>query len=443
MTELEWGMYPPHPKQEALLEACRQTVDGVLLVHAVWGRGGGKTLIGARWVFESMATHNRGLPHLWTEPTYRDCIDTFLRTWQELVPQELYTFSRADMRITLIAELGGAELDIRSRQVDNTKKDPFRGPTYAGAVIDEPAKDTNNRVWQLIRATVRHPEAKQKFIVTTSTPKLGWYHRMIQDTDGAVIHATSHDNPYIDEHWIDGLLDDYSPDFAQQEIYAEFVAQASRIWPNYSEATWPEGNIIDYEWDENKPFVLCCDIGVRSAWLLIQRHQPTSTVHLLDVACAEYTPNDGATDRMCRTIEHDYGIPSRIIVGHDVGTRSTANALTSSQVFRNHWGNVQIQPVTGHLMDKHNQYLAANRCLLNARGQRTFTISSTFKSHNDNQRGIKEVLTQDTWADTPRSGEFMPKDKQTGAGLEDMRDAWLYGMTMLRPIRSMRQDVAA
>jgi hypothetical protein len=444
----------PHPKQIELWELGLRSVPGVNIFNAVWGRGTGKTAIAAVFLYHAATTFNRGLPHLWTSPTYRDCLDTFMRTWADVIPPECYTFHKADMMIDI--HDGGGTIDVRSRQIDNTKKEPFRGPTYAGGWLDEPAKDKDDKAWGLILACMRHPRAGQLFLGSSTTPKLGWYHNKIVDIgQDNVVYATSYDNPYISPDWVDALLDDYTPEFARQEIYAEWISQQSRAWDNADlSKRWPDGNLHTHEHDFDKPFILMCDIGVKSAWLVCQWAEDRSRYASIGrprrsdvlVATAEYTPNDGDTDRMVSRIQADYGIPQRVIVGADVNTRSVTDGSTSATMFASRgWHNVQ--PITGHLRDKQMQYMAAKRTLRNARGYRLFCVSEQLKSHDKtprNQRGIIEVLNQDAWPEnTIRTGEFLPKDKNTGVGLEDMRDAWMYGMCAIFPLQDHRQDAAA
>jgi len=448
MPTLELGCCDPYlhyPKQAQFLDLIKRSQPGVATTHFVGGRGSSKTTSVVLGIFESGVTYNKGLPHLWTSPTYRDCMDTFVRTWQDIVPDELYTFNRNDMTIH-IHDTGvpGTVVDVRSRQVTNGKRESFRGPTYAVAVVDEPRQDPDKTAWNNIYATLRHPKAAQKWIVSSSTPRMNWYYDLVVDGGAPTIYATSYDNPFIDENWIDGLAGDLSPQMAQQEIYAEWVSLSDRIWPNVNlDEEWPRGNIHPHMWDPSLPFTLAGDIGLKSAWLIIQH------VDGIDVAVGEYTPGRQDTEQTLNRIEADYGIPSRVIVGSDWNTGSVVNGASHALYFRSRgWAN-RVQPVPPGTIyaRKDYQYTASNRLILNSREERKFCISQHLRSHDPEYKcGIRELFLRDTWPDkVMRSGEFLPKDKteKGTAALEDMRDCFMYFCMMTHPIRSVKQPLAA
>jgi len=443
MPTLELGCYPPHEKQLEFLEKFRRQQPGVAVTHYVGGRGSGKTLIACLALLESCTTFNVGLPHLWTSPTYPDCRDTFLRTWESLVPAELYTLNKNDMTIH-IHNTGGSLVDIRSRQVTNGKREAFRGPTYAGAVLDEPRQDSDNTAWSNIRATVRHPGAHQKWMITSSTPRMNWYYDLVVEGKAPAIYGSSYDNVYLDRDFIEGLAGDLSPQMAQQEIYAEWVSLSDRIWPNVNlDEEWPNGNMHPHMWDPSLPFTLAGDIGLKSAWLIIQH------VDGVDVAVGEYTPGRQGTEQTLNRIEEDYGIPSRVIVGSDWNTGSVQNGASHALYFRSRgWAN-RVQPVPPGTIyaRKDYQYTAANRLILNSRDERKFCISQHLRSHDPEYKcGIRELFLRDTWPDKViRYGEFLPKDKteKGTSALEDIRDCFMYFCMMTHPIRSVKQPLAA
>lgn len=454
MQEIQLGINPPHPKQQAFLrQVFRDSPDGgPSITHFVSGRRGGKTVIGVYAILYSAVAVNPGIPHLWTEPTNEDCRKIFLRVWADMVPeylpngQKFYILNRSDKTITIPST--GTVIDYLSRESKNTGSEPGRGTEYCYINHDELAKDKVNQQWLTFLPTCSSGQANKLIIVTTSTPKLGWYHKLVTSGSAPYIHATSYDNPYLNRGVIENLKESYSPEFFDQEVMAEWISQQDRAWPSASfENVYPDGNAIDYKYNPKKAYVLACDLGVRSAWLLMQKVD-LGLHNYAWVAFAEYTPDDGDTDKAITEIMADWKKPpGRVIVGGDFYTRGINSSNTAAKVFRSRgWGNCRVDAIVNSDEDriKHDQYIAAERCILDSNGRRRFLVSTNLHRKGNPDRGIREVLLQDTWPERPVLGEFLPKDKKLGGiGLEDMRDAFMYGMIKLEPVKSIEQAYAA
>ena len=431
---------PGHPAQAAFLSIDRAQA-GTTRSHYVGGRGSGKTTVGIMLMLRSMIEWNPGLPHLWTEPTYRLCHDVFLREWRKIVPSQLYKFHASDMKIVLV---NGSELDIRSRNVDNPAKEISKGPNYCAAVDDEAAnKYDPDRYWD-IDAAVRHPNARCRFHDTLSTPQMGEYYTLCTHPFHTQVNATSFDNPFLDTEFASSLAQSLDPQRARQEIYGEWVALSGRIWDVADlSQTWPLGNLHPHAWQPGKPYTLGCDLGVQSAWLIIQQ-VPNGHGEPIDVVVAEYLPDDGDAVSVVRQINADYGVPSRVFVGADLNTRSIVDGGTASYVFRKQWGGIPVVPITGDLANKDLQYQVAKGRILNANGARRCCVSAALRTYPERSpRGIKALWQADQWPSgrQVRYGELLPKDKRSAgkAALEDVRDAWLYAMIGLHPPKFVKE----
>jgi hypothetical protein len=289
-------------------------MDGHRRIFAEAGRGGGKTLIAALLMLESATTFNRGLPHLWSEPTYRDWIRVFMRTWSMLVPRDLWTFNKSDMCVTLSPRIGGATIDLFSRHSRDSESEP-RGPTYAGAVSDEVAKDANGKIFKLVAPLLRDPGAKLLWHLSITTPRPGWYAQLLRASNDDKIRWSSYDNTYISKAVFDGFSVDMTEDERRQEIFAEHVSLAGLVWSEYKDAPSPAGNRHPHKFDPRQPWSLACDIGNRSAWLVMQTVASSSGP--VDVIVAEYQPDHGDTTAMIDRISRDYGYPSTVVAGSD------------------------------------------------------------------------------------------------------------------------------
>jgi hypothetical protein len=385
---------------------------------------------------QSMIEWNPGLPGLWTEPTYRLCHDVFLREWRRIVPPSLYTLHSGDMKIVLA---NGSEIDIRSRNVDNPTKEISKGPNYAWGIDDEAAnKFDTDKYWD-IDAAIRHPGARCRFHDTLSTPQMGEYYTLCTHPFHRQVNATSFDNPFLDPMFASSLAESLDPQRARQEIYGEWVALSGRIWDVAEPARmWPHGNLHPHSWQPGRPYILGCDLGVQSAWLIIQQVPGERGGDPIDVIVAEYLPDDGDAQSVIRQINADYGQPSRVFVGADLNTRSIVDGGTASYAFRKVWGGLPVLPITGGLANKDLQYQVAKGRLLNANGARRCCVSAGLRSYPaKSPRGIKALWQADQWPSGRqiRAGEMLPKDKRRAgkAALEDVRDAWLYSMIGLHP----------
>jgi len=427
--------------------------DGINIGHFVSGRGGGKTHAAMLMMIWSCLLGNPGRYHLWTEATNQDCRDIFLPTLQRVIPPRygLYTVRLNPIDVTWVT---GAVTHVRSRQITNSNSEPFRGPEYCGAVHDELAKDRNDSIWNIALPVVRDTTSRRKWIMTSTTPKLGWY-KDLALTDGHVyVHSTSWDNPHSDKSGIAMLRDKYDERFYEQEVMAGWVSIGDMAWDTWKDEQWPKGNLHWHRYNPHMPFIVACDFGVRSAWLILQQVPATDEYgHQVDdkplyVAVGEYTPNNEGTQQTLQRINADYGRPAAVFCGADLTTRSVADSEMSSIVaFRSIGWNCPITPVTGLNASKDQQYNSCRGMILNTDGRRRFCVSQHLQSHDEtkrNKRGILHVMHNDAFSQIPRQGEFLPKDKNTGNGYEDMRDAFMYGMVELnQPMAYRRKTLAA
>jgi hypothetical protein len=438
------------PQQKFLSCALTRRVPGLNICHMMAGRGAGKTFVGCFAIGLSALGENAGLPHLWAAPTVGDIYDTFFPVWESLWPQSLWSYNQQKKIITLI---NGTQIFLRGRLVTAGNREPFRGPSWHFVVFDEARQDPNAKAWKTLVLGVRGGSKKQKTIITTSTPLLGWYNNMATGGSDPVIRSTSYDNPISDPDAIERASQDLDERLYQQEVEGKTVALSGVPWETVDlERTWPDGNIHPHKYDPSMPLTLAVDIGRQSAWLLIQHVEELDdlgwrTGRIIDVAVAEYTPSGGrgTTDVMADRITRDYKPPDHVISGQDaVYSGDTNTDVTAETVMMRSggWG-CEITPVTGLYARKNIQYNAANRCLLDRTGFRKFCVSEHLECHDrprTGARGIREVLLQDQWPDPKKPG-FFDKDKPTrgGEALEDMRDAFLYAMIILNPIKSHMQ----
>jgi hypothetical protein len=285
--------------------------------------------------------------------------------------------------------------------------------------------------------------------MSSTTPKLGWYKDLALTESHVYVHSTSYDNPYLDRATLKELEDQYDERFFEQEVMAGWISLADMAWDTFSEDEWPNGNIHWHQYDSSKPYLLACDFGLRSAWIIMQQVPAMDKYgNQLDdrpvyVAVGEYTPSNEGTQQTAARIASDYGNPSVIYCGHDLGGGSYSNSATSNEIELREAGFMcPIIAVTGANGTKSVQYSKSRGMILNTAGKRRFAVSQYLQSHDEtkrNKRGILHVMKNDAFAEIPKAGEWLPKDKRTGNGYEDMRDAFEYAMVELNQPRAYRQ----
>jgi len=437
--DLVLGSYPPHERQREYLEACgrpTQRRGDPRIVHARWGRGSGKTQAGILDILDLAGRCGPGWAAVWSEPTHRQLHTVFLRSWRTIVPREMYSIREsAPMSIRLA---NGFVLDLQSREYGRLES---RGSNYCAHYADELASDKSREAWRSGALAVRVPPPDRPLLLTSlSTPIAGgWYQELLDSDDAIEVRASSLDNPYLPEGWADALASTLSPEYVRQEIYGDFVSFSGRVWQAWADEEWPTGNRWPYGYDAGRPYVLSCDLGIESAWQVwqtwgIEDGYPYS-VH---VCVAEWTPgktsgkNVGAEATLAR-IDEAYGCPLGVVVGHDVHTRASTDALTPAVFLRRRWGSsVPIWAVTGRALSHQIGHLAVESACHNSLGERRLCVSAQLREHDAHaRRGILRVLREDAW---PERGEGLAKDGR----LEHARDALRYYAVHTWPPNALR-----
>jgi len=153
--------------------------------------------------------------------------DTVVRRWREMCGDLIAEFNRSEMRCTLI---NGTEVLLRSAD----DPDHLRGPNIAACYVDEAAQ-IDGEAWLILLGRLREGRGRAW---VTSTPKgHNWlWEFFIRDKrdDCEVFHATTRDNPYVSQHFIESVYGRYTGAFARQELGGEFVN--------------PEGALFRREW---------------------------------------------------------------------------------------------------------------------------------------------------------------------------------------------------
>jgi hypothetical protein len=277
--------------------------------------------------------------------------------------------------------------------------------------------------------------------LSITTPRPGWYAQLLRASNDDKIRWSSYDNTYISKAVFDGFSVDMTEDERRQEIFAEHVSLAGLVWSEYRDAPAPAGNRHPHKFDPRQPWSLACDIGNRSAWLVMQTVASSSGP--VDVIVAEYQPDHGDTTAMIDRISRDYGYPSTVVAGSDASDahRSIQTGIPHAVLFRQAWPGARILWPTGNNVSKERQVWHAKARVCHPRSKaRLLCVSDHLVSHDKGKRrGVLEMFEQDSWPEAGETGgaALVRKDKaRNPQSYEDTRDALLYAMVCLHPPRA-------
>jgi len=160
-----------------------------------------------------------------TAPTFAMLRDATLRTIMKVIPEDLYEFTKSDMRISL---KNGSEILLRSTD------DPehLRGPNLAYFYMDEAAQSPHD-AFKILQGRLRQPGMPHQGWITTTPKGFNWvYQEFAKDhRDEYELHqVSSRDNPYLPTAFIETLEESYTDEFAMQEIEGRFVIIGGNIF---------------------------------------------------------------------------------------------------------------------------------------------------------------------------------------------------------------------
>lgn len=460
-----FGTVKPHAKQAEFLSLDRYGPK-TSRNHFVGGRGSAKTtsliLLAFRAAYEWMP----GMLGCWTEPTSQACEDIFIAEWTKAIPRRLYEI-KGGLNTTEIRCCNGTKILVRSRNVDNPRKEVIKGTNLAWDIDDELAyKFDKNKYWDT-DAAIRI-DTPYRFHDAGTTPKLNEYYHLIHTDEGDLkenigyVHSTSHENPHLTEDWVDDLKENLDDKYKQQEIDGKWISLGNLVWDNWSDEAWPTGNIINYRHNHDKPYYLFFDIGVASsAWLVVQPIKvPRQTLadgyygykamDTIWVATGEFMPTTeqgGQVDRILPLIIDRFGDGcGGIVCGHDIDTRDSTRGDTVAMLVQQHLGSVP-QRIVGRpgdwWSDKILQHSSLSGGILDTQGRRRFCVAKDFYQENPKtKRGILDMMRQDQWPreDDGKAAHRLKKDGK----LEHVRDAAMYGaVSMMFPPSGGKRKVHA
>lgn len=422
---------PPHPKQREIIDYIFSPSPIVKKVDLVCGRGYGKS-IGDIIIATMALSRGPGEVGLFLEPDWFRIESVFLKKWQKIVPPELYSLNKGER---LIRWINGARLYYRSRNVTGNKgssDDSQLGQDTTFVIDDEAALKASRMFYINTFATIREP-SPARFYLTSTTPRLGPYQDIVSGDkakDHKLFRGTSYDNIYA-PGYAEEISANMTESMIRREVFGEFVSIEGQIW-TMADLTkkWPIGNLDDASFVKGNGYFLACDIGVRSAWLIIQIFGQRECI------VGQYLPDGGSAKDDIRFITRKYGRPAKIIIGGDAETQSQVSGESAALVMRHVFNEMGMStpPIVwpdGVYTDKETQMDSLSMIL----ERRILTLSDKCIVDGNNARDFKRMIDSDEWPPANISTLFVKDKKSGGVGLEDVRDAALYFAVKQHPIK--------
>ena len=181
------------------------------------GRGAGKSFVAAYKTIQLLA---QGFNVLVFAQTYKALTQVLMKEIENrLREHEIpFEFNKGTMQISL--ENGATVFGYSSESPDSV-----RGLTNVKALIIDEAALAPKAVFDIASACLRGQGAPETYLISTPRGTANWLSILIEEKakSTAVIHATTHQNIFLDEAFVALLESQYSDSFYEQEILGKIT----------------------------------------------------------------------------------------------------------------------------------------------------------------------------------------------------------------------------
>jgi phage terminase large subunit len=223
------------PKQQQFFD-CVVNPSGPKYVLYAGGVGSAKTTIGCLTTL-SLAVLYPG-DYLVCRLFNPELKITTMKTFRDICPKELIVEDRVADQIIRIRSSNGKVSNVIFRGID--EPDKLRSLNLNAAYIDE-SSQVSQEAFLLLQSRLRGAHVR-KIYMTTNPAGHDWQYQLFVKQDGLslearkafrLIKAPSTENVFLPEGYVQSMLDSYSKDRIEREIYASFDSFSGQIYHEF------------------------------------------------------------------------------------------------------------------------------------------------------------------------------------------------------------------
>lgn len=371
----------------------------------IGGLGSGKTWAGiARGLRYALQERPKGVfhaPHgVIAAATYPSLKDVIIPKLQEVMYltgladwEKDYRSAERELRLR-----NGAIIRLRSLDSPNW----MRGPEYTWFFIDE-GRNVSRESWKILTGRLRQQGYKRSGFVASTPNGFDWMYDLfhpesesedkLKPDQSEWFPATSMDNPYLDDDYLDTLRANYSGRFYDQEILGQFVGIVEGgVFPDWD----PRAYCVDLDFDPELPLYTGWDFGIGDpgveVWLQVKWvakevrpdvFKQVPQLRILDAHSAQdWTSSDWAEHHKLVRTDRFGGRDIRASFGDPAGMARNGVSGTSVIEDLNARG-VEVSPARKRAQDYSirilNNMMADGRVLVDKKHAKR--VSDAFSSH--------------------------------------------------------------
>jgi len=277
------------------------------------GIGSGKTFVGAWWLINKALSEPKARGFIGTNSYKQLHNSTLAALFTELETANIpFNYNKNSG----ILNIENSEILCASLENYNV----LRGVELGYCWLDE-TRDTRSEAFQMLTGRLRDRRGKKREMRLTSSPSgFNWmYDYFVGDkktNDYEMINASSRDNPFLPDDYVDMLKESYTDKFYEQEVLGKFVnISVGQIYYAFDRIK----SIGKCKINKNYPITIGMDFNINPMTAVICQIYK-NTIHVID----ELYLMTSNTNEMAQAIRQKYG------TGHRIIPDATGKALKTS-----------------------------------------------------------------------------------------------------------------
>jgi len=306
------------------------------------GIGSGKTWAGVFYIVTMASKYPKALGFIGTN-TYKQLRNTTMAAvFKELSEMKIpFSYNQNSG----ILEILGAKILCASLE----NYDSLRGIEIGYGWLDETAY-ARREAWEVLLGRLRDRNGPLQIRLTTTPKGFNWlydyFEGELKTDEFETIKASSYNNPFLPDGYLDSLSTQYDPELVKQELGGEFVnVRAGRIYYGFSR----EINLRELPHNKDYPIWVGMDFNISPMTATIGQAYKDN-IYIID----EFYLKNSNTFDMALAIKKKYGTDHVTIVPDSTGKKTTTNSNKSDHTILKEAG-FQVKSATNPFrIDRYN-----------------------------------------------------------------------------------------